>query len=211
VRALGTTYSFPPFQALRASCSFSCFGPLAPQFGQVPSKLLPADRLDFSARLSAERAQRISQSFLRLEDSRATRPAETVGGSYCFLPAERLRRNYADRAVIFRHKEKTEIAGARGSTVRKSRSVYSGRIPTTVNTMGDKSRKEVHKKALQKRIKDDAAVHEKQAMTEDQHHPTSGHTATPGHPTTSDERDPPRPQTDQPSGKNERRMDRPKK
>jgi hypothetical protein len=37
VRALGTTYSFPPFQALRASCSFSCFGPLAPQFGQVPS------------------------------------------------------------------------------------------------------------------------------------------------------------------------------
>jgi hypothetical protein len=76
--------------------------------------------------------------------------------------------------------------------------------------MGDKSRKEVHKKALQKRIKDDAAVHEKQAMTEDQHHPTSGHTATPGHPTTSDERDPPRPQTDQPSGKNERRMDRPK-
>jgi hypothetical protein len=77
--------------------------------------------------------------------------------------------------------------------------------------MGDKSRKEVHKKALQKRIKDDAAVHEKQAMTEDQHHPTSGHTATPGHPTTSDERDPPRPQTDQPSGKNERRMDRPKK
>jgi len=35
-------------------------------------------------------------------------------------------------------------------------------------------------------------------MTEDQHHPTSGHTATPGHPTTSDERDPPRPQTDQP-------------
>jgi hypothetical protein len=88
----------------------------------------------FSARLSAERAQRISQSFLRLEDSRATRPAETVGGSYCFLPAERLRRNYADRAVIFRHKEKTEIAGARGLTVRKSRSVYSGRIPTTVNT-----------------------------------------------------------------------------
>jgi hypothetical protein len=77
--------------------------------------------------------------------------------------------------------------------------------------MSDKSRKEVHKKALQKRIKDDAAVHEKQAMTEDQHHPTSGHTATPGHPTTSDERDPPRLQTDQSSGKNERRMDRPKK
>ena len=37
MRALGTTYSFPPFQALRASCSFSCFGPLAPQFGQAPS------------------------------------------------------------------------------------------------------------------------------------------------------------------------------
>jgi hypothetical protein len=58
--------------------------------------------------------------------------------------------------------------------------------------MGDKSRKEVHKKAAQKRVKDDAAAHEKQAMTEAQHHPTSDHTATPSHPTTSDDRDPPR-------------------
>ena len=66
--------------------------------------------------------------------------------------------------------------------------------------MGDKSRKEVHKKAVQKRVKDDAAAHEKRAMTEDQHHPTSGHTATASHPTTSDERDPLRPQTDQSSG-----------
>jgi hypothetical protein len=66
--------------------------------------------------------------------------------------------------------------------------------------MGDKSRKEVHKKAAQKRVKDDAAAHEKRAMTEDQHHPTSGHTATSSHPTTSDERDPLRPQTDQSSG-----------
>ena len=134
-----------------------------------------------------------------------------MGGSYCFLPAERLRRNYADRAVIFRHKEKTEIAGARGLTVRKEPVGLQWPNPNYREYMSDKSRKEVHKKALQKRIKDDAAVHEKQAMTEDQHHPTSGHTATPGHPTTSDERDPPRPQTDQPSGKNERRMDKPKK
>jgi hypothetical protein len=67
--------------------------------------------------------------------------------------------------------------------------------------MGDKCRKEVHKKAVQKRFKDDAAAHEKRAMTEDKHHPTSGHTGTPSHPTTSDERDPSRPQTDQSSGK----------
>ncbi|HEY4782776.1 MAG TPA: hypothetical protein VIH54_13230, partial [Chthoniobacterales bacterium] len=50
------------------------------------------------------------------------------------------------------------------------------------------------------RVKADAAAHEKRAMTEDQHHPTSGHTATSSHPTTSDERDPLRPQTDQSSG-----------
>jgi hypothetical protein len=53
--------------------------------------------------------------------------------------------------------------------------------------MGDKSPKEVHKKDVQKHAKDDAVVREKLENAEVQHHPTSGHTATPSHPTTSDE------------------------
>jgi len=53
--------------------------------------------------------------------------------------------------------------------------------------MGDKSPKEVHKKDVQKHAKDDAVVLEKLKNAEVQHHPTSGHTATPSHPTTSDE------------------------
>jgi hypothetical protein len=53
--------------------------------------------------------------------------------------------------------------------------------------MGDKSPKEVHKKDLQKHAKDAEAVHGKQENAEAQHHPVSGHTATPEHPTTSDE------------------------
>ncbi len=52
--------------------------------------------------------------------------------------------------------------------------------------MGDKSPKEAHKKELQKHAKHDADVHEKLANAEAQHHPTSGHTATPEHPTSSD-------------------------
>lgn len=70
--------------------------------------------------------------------------------------------------------------------------------------MGDKSRKEVQKKAGQKRVKDDAAARQKREMTEAQHHPTSGHTATASHPTTSDERGPPRPQADQSPGEGHR-------
>jgi len=53
--------------------------------------------------------------------------------------------------------------------------------------MGDRSPKEVHKKAVQKHIKEDEAEHIKQETTEALHHPTSGHTATASHPTTSDE------------------------
>jgi len=53
--------------------------------------------------------------------------------------------------------------------------------------MGDKSPKEIHKKDVQKHVKHEEAVHEKQENTEAVHHPTSGHTATPSHPTTHDE------------------------
>jgi len=53
--------------------------------------------------------------------------------------------------------------------------------------MGDKSPKEMHKKDVQKHAKTDAVVREKLVNAEVQHHPTSGHTATPSHPTTSDE------------------------
>jgi hypothetical protein len=53
--------------------------------------------------------------------------------------------------------------------------------------MGDKSPKELHKKGVQQHAKTDAAVRGKQENAEVQHHPTSGHTATPSHPTTSDE------------------------
>ena len=53
--------------------------------------------------------------------------------------------------------------------------------------MGDKSPKEARKKDVQKHAKEVAAVHEKLENAEAQHHPTSGHTATPSHPTTSDE------------------------
>jgi hypothetical protein len=53
--------------------------------------------------------------------------------------------------------------------------------------MGDKSPKEAHKKDLQKHAKDAELVHEKLENAEAQHHPSSGHTATPSHPTTSDE------------------------
>ncbi len=52
--------------------------------------------------------------------------------------------------------------------------------------MGDKSPKEVHKKELQKHAKHEAAVHEKEELTEALHHPTSGHTPTPEHPTATD-------------------------
>jgi hypothetical protein len=47
------------------------------------------------------------------------------------------------------------------------------------DNMGDKSPKEVHKKDIQKHAKADAVVHEKLENAEAQHHPTSGHTATP--------------------------------
>ncbi|HEY0789681.1 MAG TPA: hypothetical protein VGD78_01335 [Chthoniobacterales bacterium] len=53
--------------------------------------------------------------------------------------------------------------------------------------MGDKSPKEVHKKAVQKHLKDEAQQHEKQEVTVALHHPTSGHTPTPAHPTASDD------------------------
>jgi hypothetical protein len=53
--------------------------------------------------------------------------------------------------------------------------------------MGDRSPKEVHKKNVQKHAKTDAVTREKKENAEVQHHPTSGHTATPTHPTTSDE------------------------
>ena len=45
----------------------------------------------------------------------------------------------------------------------------------------------MHKKDVQKHAKADAVVHEKLDNAEAQHHPTSGHTATPDHPTTADE------------------------
>ena len=63
--------------------------------------------------------------------------------------------------------------------------------------MGDKSPKNAHRKAVQKRVKDEAVTREKREITEAQHHPTSGHTATPSHPTTSDERQLQRPRADQ--------------
>ena len=53
--------------------------------------------------------------------------------------------------------------------------------------MGDRSPKEVHKKAVQKHLKDDDAQHTKELLTETLHYPPSGHTANPSHPTTSDE------------------------
>jgi hypothetical protein len=53
--------------------------------------------------------------------------------------------------------------------------------------MGDKSPKEVHKKDVQKHAKTDEVVRHKLENAEVQHHPTSGHTATPSHPTTSDD------------------------
>ena len=45
--------------------------------------------------------------------------------------------------------------------------------------MGDRSPKDVKKQATQKHVKDDAKVHEKEVVTEAQHHPVSGHPATP--------------------------------
>jgi hypothetical protein len=53
--------------------------------------------------------------------------------------------------------------------------------------MGDRSPKEEHKKDVQKHAKDDAAIREKLKNAEAQHHPSSGHTATPAHPSASDE------------------------
>jgi len=53
--------------------------------------------------------------------------------------------------------------------------------------MGDKSPKETHKKEVQKHAKHDEEIRGKMHNAEVQHHPTSGHTATPDHPTTSDE------------------------
>jgi hypothetical protein len=56
----------------------------------------------------------------------------------------------------------------------------------SVEYMGDKSPKEVHKKHVQKDAKADAIVRGKLENAEVQHHPTSGHTATSSHPTSSD-------------------------
>ena len=44
--------------------------------------------------------------------------------------------------------------------------------------MGDRSPKDVKKQATQKHVKDDAKEHEKEVVTEAQHHPVSGHPAT---------------------------------
>jgi len=44
--------------------------------------------------------------------------------------------------------------------------------------MGDRSPKDVKKQAAQKHVKDDAKEHEKEVVTEAQHHPVSGHPAT---------------------------------
>jgi len=44
--------------------------------------------------------------------------------------------------------------------------------------MGDRSPKDVKKQAAQKHVKDDAKVHDKEVVTEAQHHPVSGHPAT---------------------------------
>jgi hypothetical protein len=53
--------------------------------------------------------------------------------------------------------------------------------------MGDRSPKETQKKDIQKHARTDAGVRSKLENAEAQHHPTSGHTATPAHPTASDE------------------------
>ena len=58
----------------------------------------------------------------------------------------------------------------------------SGRADEKLNSiyliMGDRSPKDVKKQAVQKHLKDDAKVHEKEVVTEAQHHPVSGHPAT---------------------------------
>ena len=51
--------------------------------------------------------------------------------------------------------------------------------------MGDKTQKEKHKKDFQHEAKREAAEHEKQQITEAQHHPISGHPATAEHPASS--------------------------
>ncbi len=45
--------------------------------------------------------------------------------------------------------------------------------------MSDKSPKELHKKAEQKKHKDEVTLHDKQHTTEALHHPVSGHPTTP--------------------------------
>lgn len=45
--------------------------------------------------------------------------------------------------------------------------------------MGDRSPKDVKKQAAQKHVKDDAKDHNKEVVMEAQHHPVSGHPATP--------------------------------
>jgi hypothetical protein len=48
--------------------------------------------------------------------------------------------------------------------------------------MGDKTKKQKHKKDLQHAAKRKDAQHEKHKTTEAQHHPISGHPATADHP-----------------------------
>jgi hypothetical protein len=57
----------------------------------------------------------------------------------------------------------------------------------SVEYMGDRSPRETHKKDIQKHARTDAGVRSKLENAEAQHHPTSGHAATPSHPTTSDQ------------------------
>jgi hypothetical protein len=45
--------------------------------------------------------------------------------------------------------------------------------------MGDRSPKDVKKQATQKHVKSDAMERKKEGVTEAQHHPGSGHPATP--------------------------------
>ena len=48
-----------------------------------------------------------------------------------------------------------------------------------LGTMSDKSPKELHKLAEQKKHKDEVLHREKEETTEDLHHPVSGHPTTP--------------------------------
>jgi hypothetical protein len=61
------------------------------------------------------------------------------------------------------------------------RSVKSGPAGNHSNSkliMGDRSPKDVKKQAAQKHVKDNAKEHDKEVVTEAQHHPVSGHPVT---------------------------------